>query len=86
MSSLTLRFLAEPSTVNFGGKVPARLACTGNSSMNISEEVRCGDIRAGTTEESTECVIVFVARDDHGKGALAANVRAQLTASRAHSH
>ena len=77
MSSITLRFLAEPSTVNFGGKV-----------------------QAGTMEKTTECVIVLVALDEHGKPvpvnswnpetpgevALAANVRAQLTASRAHHH
>lgn len=147
MSSITLRFLAEPGTVNFGGKVQggtvmkwideagsacatgwarrscvtvyvdgirfhrpilvgdlvevqARLAYTGNSSMNISVEVRCGDVKAGTMEKTTECVIVFVALDEHGKPvpvdswnpetpgevALATNVRAQLAASRAHRH
>ena len=39
MSSITMLFLAEPGTVNFGGKVrigdavevQARRACTGNS-------------------------------------------------------
>ena len=100
MSSPTLRFLAEPSTVNFGGEVQAWLACTGNSGMDISVEVRRGDSRAGTMEKTTECVIVFGALDDHGKPvpvagwnpkrpgkvALAANVRARLTASRAHPH
>lgn len=147
MSSITLRFLAEPSTVNYGGKVhggtvmkwideagyacatgwskrycvtvyvdgirfhrpiligdlvevQARLAYTGNSSMNIAVEVRSGDIKAGTMEKTTECVVVFVAVDEHGKPmpvdswnpetpgevALSARVRAQLEASRAHRH
>jgi acyl-CoA hydrolase len=145
MSSITLRFLAEPSTVNFGGKVhggtvmkwideagyacatgwskrycvtvyvdgirfhrpiligdlvevQARLAYTGNSSMNIAVEVSSGDIKAGTMEKTTECVVVFVAVDEQGKPmpvdswnpgtpgevALSTRVRAQLEASRAH--
>lgn len=147
MSSITLRFLAEPSTVNYGGKVhggtvmkwideagyacatgwskrycvtvyvdgirfhrpiligdlvevQARLAYTGNSSMNIAVEVRSGDIKAGTMEKTTECVVVFVAVDEQGKPmpvdswnpetpgevALSTRVRAQLEASRAHRH
>ncbi len=137
MSSITLRFLAEPSTVNFGGKVhggtvmkwideagyacasgwakrycvtvyvdgirfllevQARLASTGNSSMNIAVEVRSGDIKSGVMEKNTECVIVFVSVDENGKPvpvdswnpetpgevALATKVRAQLDASRPH--
>ena len=114
MSSITLRFLAEPSTVNFGGKVhggtvmkwideagyacatrwakrycvtvsvgsirfqrpimigdlvevEARLAYTGNTSMNISVEVRAGDMKTGQMEKITECVVVFVAVDLDGK-------------------
>jgi acyl-CoA hydrolase len=114
MSSITLRFLAEPSTVNFGGKVhggtvmkwideagyacatrwarhycvtvsvgsirfqrpiligdlvevEARLAYTGNTSMNISVEVRAGDMKAARMEVITECVVVFVAVDPDGK-------------------
>ena len=114
MSSITLRFLAEPSTVNFGGKVhggtvmkwideagyacatrwakrycvtvsvgsirfhrpimigdlvevEARLAYTGNTSMNISVEVRAGDMKIGEMEKITECVVVFVAVDLDGK-------------------
>lgn len=147
MSSITLRFLAEPSTVNFGGKVhggtvmkwideagytcatgwakrycvtvyvdgirfhrpirigdlvevQARLAYTGNSSMNIAVEVRSGDIKTGSMDKTTECVIVFVAVDEHGKAvpvdswnpetpgevALAGRVRAQLESARAHHH
>jgi acyl-CoA hydrolase len=143
MSSITLRFLAEPSTVNFGGKVhggtvmkwideagyacatawakrycvtvyvggirfhrpirigdlvevEARLAYTGNSSMNIDVEVRSGDIKTGQLHTTTECLIVFVAVDEHGKTvpvdswtpetpgevALADKVKAQLKASR----
>ncbi len=114
MSSITLRFLAEPHTVNFGGKVhggtvmkwideagyacatawsksycvtvyvggirflhpirigdlvevEARLAYTGSTSMNISVEVRSGDIKSGELQTTTECLIVFVAVDPEGR-------------------
>jgi acyl-CoA hydrolase len=114
MSSITLRFLAEPSTVNFGGKVhggtvmkwideaghacatrwarnycvtvsvgsirfqrpimigdlvevEARLAYTGKTSMNISVEVRAGDMKIGRMEKITECVVVFVAMEPDGE-------------------
>jgi acyl-CoA hydrolase len=144
MSSITLRFLAEPSTVNFGGKVhggtvmkwideagyacatswakrycvtvsvgsirfqrpimigdlvevEARLAYTGSTSMNISVEVRAGDMKQGQMQTITECVVVFVAVDPGGKAqpieswqpatpgdmALAQNVKAHLDAARA---
>jgi acyl-CoA hydrolase len=144
MSSITLRFLAEPSTVNFGGKVhggtvmkwideagyacatrwskaycvtvyvggirfhrpirigdmvevEARLAYTGNTSMNISVEVRSGDVKSGEMDMTTECLVVFVAVDADGRPlpvdswqpetpgemALAEHARAVLDASRA---
>ena len=144
MSSITLRFLAEPNTINFGGKVhggtvmkwideagyacatrwakrycvtvsvgsirfhrpimigdlvevQARLAYTGETSMNISVEVRAGDMKTGQMEVITECVVVFVAVDADGKSipieawlpetpgdmALAQNVRSHLQAARA---
>ena len=144
MSSTTLRFLAEPSTINFGGKVhggtvmkwideagyacatrwakhycvtvsvgsirfqrpimigdlvevQARLAYTGATSMNISVEVRAGDMKTGQMQVITECVVVFVAVDADGKTmpveawlpetpgdmALAQNVRTYLQAARA---
>ena len=144
MSSITLRFLAEPSTINFGGKVhggtvmkwideagyacatrwakrycvtvsvgsirfqrpimigdlvevEARLAYTGATSMNISVEVRAGDMKTGQMQVITDCVVVFVAVDADGKTipveawlpetpgdmALAQNVRAHLQAARA---
>ena len=114
MSSITLRFLAEPHTVNFGGKVhggtvmkwideagyacatrwakrycvtvsvgsirfqrpiligdlvevEARLAYTGRTSMNISVEVRSGDIKTGQMQVIAECLAVFVAVDADGK-------------------
>ena len=114
MSSIILRFLAEPSAVNFGGKVPggtvmkwiddaghacatrwakrhcvtvsvgsirfqkpimmgdlveveARLAYTGTTSMNMSVEVRAGDMKVGQMEKITECVAVFVAVDLDGR-------------------
>lgn len=146
MSSIVLRFLAEPSTVNFGGKVhggtvmkwideagyacasgwakrycvtvfvggirfhhpvkigelvevEARLAYTGNTSMNISVEVRSGDIKGGQLKTTTECLIVFVSVDDKGRPvpiepwlpktseetALAQRARTQLDAARAAS-
>ena len=143
MSSITLRFLAEPSTINFGGKVhggtvmkwideagyacatrwakrycvtvsvgsirfqrpimigdlvevEARLAYTGETSMNISVEVRAGDMKTGQMQVITDCVVVFVAVDTDGKTipveawlpetpgdmALAQNVRSHLQAAR----
>jgi len=147
MSSITLRFLAEPSTVNFGGKVhggtvmkwideagyacatswskrycvtvfigsirfhrpihigelvevEARLVFTGSTSMNISVEVRSGDMKSGQElQKTTECLIVFVAVDAEGRPvpvdsfapetphamALAERVRAHLAASRSAS-
>ena len=146
MSSITLRFLAEPSTVNFGGKVhggtvmkwideagyacatswakrycvtafigsirfhhpimigdlvevEARLAYTGTTSMNISVEVRSGDIKGGELQKTTECLIVFVSVDEQGRPvpvepwqpatpgevALAQGARSQLDAARAAS-
>ena len=146
MSSITLRFLAEPNTINFGGKVhggtvmkwideagyacatrwaknycvtvsvgsvrferpirigdlvevEARLAYTGTTSMNISVEVRAGDMKAGHMEKITGCLVVFVAIDDDGKSlpvqewrpetpgdsALAERVKAHLDAARAMS-
>ena len=144
MSSITMRFLAEPSTINFGGKVhggtvmkwideagyacatrwakrycvtvsvgsirfqkpimigdlvevEARLAYTGNTSMNISVEVRAGDMKLGQMQKITECVVVFVSVDLDGKAlpveawqpgtpgdmALAQNVKLHLDAARA---
>lgn len=146
MSSITLRFLAEPHTVNFGGKVhggtvmkwideagyacatrwakrycvtvsvgtirfgrpirigdlvevEARLAYTGRTSMNISVEVRAGDMKTGEMQVITECLVVFVAVDEDGKSlpvetwqpetpgevALAGRVKAHLDAARAMS-
>ena len=143
MSSITLRFLAEPSNINFGGKVhggtvmkwideagyacatrwaknycvtvsvgsvrferpirigdlvevEARLAYTGTTSMNMSVEVRAGDMKTGQMEKVTECLVVFVAIDDDGKSlparewrpetpgdsALAERVKAHLDAAR----
>ena len=143
MSSITLRFLAEPSTVNFGGKVhggtvmkwideagyacatrwakrycvtvsvgsirfqrpiligdlvevEARLAYTGRTSMNMSVEVRSGDIKTGQMQVITECLAVFVAVDADGKAlpvtawfpetpgdiALAQRVKAHLDGAR----
>ena len=50
MTTITLRFLAEPSTVNFGGKVHGGTV-----------EVRSGDIKTRQMHRTTECLIVFVA-------------------------
>ena len=144
MSSITLRFLAEPHTVNFGGKVhggtvmkwideagyacatswakrycvtafigsirfqhpvkigdlvevEARLAYTGTTSMNISVEVRSGDMKGGEMTKTTESLVVFVSIDSHGRpmpvetftpstpgeAALAERARSHLEATRA---
>ena len=146
MTSITMRFLAEPSTVNFGGKVhggtvmkwidtagyacatnwsqrycvtvfignvrflrpivigslvevEARLAYTGKSSMNISVEVRSGDLKGGSMKKTTDCLIVFVSVDANGDPlpveafspstpeeiALAKRARAHLDATRSAS-
>jgi acyl-CoA hydrolase len=113
-SHITMRFLAQPDTVNFGGKVhggtvmswidqaayacatawsqrycvtayvggirfvhpimigdvvevEARLAYTGDTSMNIAVEVRCGDLKSNGLETTAECAIVMVAVDSRGK-------------------
>ncbi len=100
MSSITLRFLAEPNTVNFGGKVHGGTVMKWiETSMNISVEVRSGDMKGGAMEKTTECLIVFVSVDSHGRPlpveayvpgtpgemALAERARAHLDASRAAS-
>jgi acyl-CoA hydrolase len=143
MSSITLRFLAEPGTANLGGKVyggtvmkwideagyacatrwarqhcvtvslgsvrfvrpiligdlvevEARLAYTGRTSMNMSIEVRAGDMKQGHMNIIAECMVVFVAVDADGKPlpvqpwnpetpgdmALAEHVKAHLDAAR----
>ena len=113
-STITLRFLAEPSTVNFGGKVhggtvmkwideagyacasawsglycvtasvgnidfikpisigdlvevEANIVSTGTSSMRINVEVRSGHPTDSVSQKATECQIVFVAVNQHGK-------------------
>ncbi len=113
-SSFTMRFLALPNTVNFGGKVhggtvmswidqaayacatayssrycvtafvggikfvrpikigsvvevDAKVAYTGRSSMNIAVKVRSGDLKDDFTQTTTECAVVMVAVDEHGK-------------------
>lgn len=110
---VTLRFLAEPTDVNFGGKVHggavmkwideagyacaagwsgqycvtvyvggirfyqpilighlvelrARLIYTGRTSMHIAVDVSSRDPRLGEYRQTTHCIIVFVAVDEHG--------------------
>jgi acyl-CoA hydrolase len=67
--------------------------------MNISVEVRSGDIKDGKLQTTTECLIVFVSVDEEGRPmpvdawqpqtpgeiALAQRARAQLDAARAAS-
>jgi uncharacterized protein (TIGR00369 family) len=109
----TLRFLAQPGDVNFGGKmhggalmrwidqagyacavgycgcycvtkyvsdieflkpimigeiveVAARVIHTGRTSMHIKIDVCASDPRLGTISTTTECIMVFVAVDEHG--------------------
>jgi acyl-CoA hydrolase len=111
---LSLRFLAEPQHVNFGGKVhggqvmkwidQAAYACassysgrycvtayvggiqfkepirigeivevsaavilTGRTSMHIAVEVNARDPKVDVPHDTTHCVLVFVALDDHNK-------------------
>jgi acyl-CoA hydrolase len=77
-------------------EVEARLAYTGKTSMNISVEVRAGDMKVGQMAVITECLVVFVAVDLDGKAlpiepwhpntpgdiALAQRVKAHLDAAR----
>lgn len=77
-------------------EVEARLAYTGSTSMNIAVEVRSGDMKGGQLQKTTECLIVFVSVDSHGRPmpveswtpatpgevALAQSAKAQLDASR----
>ena len=110
----TLRFLAEPTDMNFGGKVHggavmkwidqagyacavgwsgrycvtlyvggiriykpilignmvevrARVIYTGKTSMHVAVDVSAGDPRDGRFQETTHCIIVFVAVDEDGK-------------------
>lgn len=112
--SITLRFLAEPTDVNFGGKVhggavmkwidqagfacasqwcggyavtvyvggihfiqpihighlvqlEARIVHTGTTSMHIAVDVMSKRPDQATFTHTTQCLIVFVAVDEHGK-------------------
>ena len=110
----TLRFLAEPTDMNFGGKVHggavmkwidqagyacavgwsghycvtlyvggirfhkpilignmvevrARIIYTGRTSMHIAVDVSAGDPRDGFFQETTHCIIIFVAMGEDGR-------------------
>ncbi len=107
------RFLAEPASINFGGKVhggalmkwidetayacatswssrycvtvsvgniqfrqpilvgdlvelKARIVATGRTSMHIHVSVQAGDLKDGVLRQTTDCLMVFVALDEHG--------------------
>ena len=111
---MTLRFLAEPTDMNFGGKVHggavmkwidqagyacavgwsghycvtlyvggirfhkpilignmvevrARIIYTGRTSMHVAVDVSAGDPRDGQFQETTHCIIIFVAMDEDSK-------------------
>lgn len=111
---VTLRYLAEPTDINFGGKVHggtvmkwidqagyacavgwsgqycvtvyvggirfykpihighmvevrARLIYTGRTSMHVAVDVSAGDPRTGEADQTTHCIIIFVAVDEAGK-------------------
>jgi acyl-CoA hydrolase len=113
-SETTFRFLAEPTSVNFGGKVHggalmkwidetafacaalwsgcycvtvsvgnirfrrpilvgylvelrARVVLTGRTSMHLHISVHAGDPKGGELQQTTDCLIVFVAVDEKGK-------------------
>lgn len=81
-------------------EVEARLAYTGRTSMNISVEVRAGDMKAHEMEPVAECLLVFAAVGADGQPipvqawlpetpgdiALAQRVKAHLDAARAMHH
>lgn len=48
-------------------EVEARLAYTGRTGMNLSVEVRSGDVAGGEMQTTTECLIVCVAPDAQGR-------------------
>ena len=91
----SIRF-GKPIRIGDLVEVEARLAYTGTTSMNISVEVRAGDMKTGVMQVITECLVVFVAVDDEGKAmpieawqpatpgdmALAERVKAHLDAAR----
>ena len=113
-SHISLRFLAEPTDVNFGGKVhggtvmkwidqagyscaaawsgmycvtvyvggirfmrpipighivevDAKVIYTGRSSMHIMVDVYSGDPKEIERQQTTNCIIIFVAVDENGK-------------------
>lgn len=113
-SETTFRFLAEPTSVNFGGKVHggalmkwmdetayacaavwsgrycvtvsvgnirfrrpilvgnlvelrARVVATGRTSMHLHISVHAGDPKSGVLQQTTDCLMVFVAVDEQGK-------------------
>jgi acyl-CoA hydrolase len=112
-SETTFRFLAEPTSVNFGGKVHggalmkwidetayacaamwsgrycvtvsvgnirfrrpilvgnlvelrARVVATGRTSMHLHISVHAGDPKGGALQQTTDCLMVFVAVDEKG--------------------
>ncbi len=48
-------------------EVEARLAYTGRTGMNLSVEVRSGDMTGGEMQTATECLAVFVTLDAQGR-------------------
>ncbi|OXC75279.1 Acyl-CoA hydrolase [Caballeronia sordidicola] len=113
-SETTFRFLAEPTSVNFGGKVHggalmkwmdetayacaavwsgrycvtvsvgnirfrrpilvgnlvelrARVVATGRTSMHLHISVHAGDPKSGVLQQTTDCLMVFVAVDEQGR-------------------
>jgi acyl-CoA hydrolase len=113
-SETTFRFLAEPTSVNFGGKVHggalmkwidetgyacaamwsgrycvtvsvgnirfrrpilvgnlvelrARVVATGRTSMHLHISVHAGDPKGGDLQQTTDCLVVFVAVDEKGQ-------------------
>jgi acyl-CoA hydrolase len=48
-------------------EVEARLAYTGRTGMNLSVEVRSGDMTGAEMQTATECLAVFVALDAQGR-------------------
>ena len=57
----------EPILIGNMVEVRARIIYTGRTSMHVAADVSAGDPRDGRFQETTHCIIIFVAMDEDGK-------------------
>ena len=57
----------KPILIGHVVEVRARVIYTGKTSMHVAVDVSAGDPRDGQSQETTHCIIVFVAVDEDGK-------------------